>query len=181
MDVLNYKPMRILFLLLLFINFLYAKEFRKPEEVLKELFPDAKIEIKNLIIPKEKVKEIEKKSRVKIRSRLVSFYLIKKNGKVIAYAYVDIHRVRTHPEAVLYVISPQGKITYIEILAFHEPLEYMPPENWLKLFIGKDVKSPPKFRRDIPNITGATLTARAIAKHTRKVLYMWQAFFGGKE
>ena len=181
MDVLNCKSMRVFFFLFLFATILYAKEFRKPEEVLKELFPDAKIEIRNLVISKEKVKDIEKKARVKIRSRLVSFYLIKKGANVIAYGYVDIHRVRTHPEVVLYVISPQGKITYIEILAFHEPLEYMPPENWLKLFIGKDITSPPKFRRDIPNITGATLTARAITRHTRKVLYLWQTFFGGKQ
>ena len=82
---------------------------------------------------------------------------------------------------VLYTITPEGKIDVIEVLAFNEPLEYMPEERWLKLFAGKQLnKDPIRLKRDIPNMTGATLTARAITDNTRKVLAMWQVLFGGQ-
>jgi len=170
----------IVFLVLFLILLTYGKETKRPEEILKEMFPSSEIEVKNIILSKREVKEVEKLSGVKMRSRFVTFYIVKKGGKVVAYAYVDSHRVRTHPEVVLYVINPEGKIELIEILAFYEPLEYMPPENWLKLFIGKNPQNLPKYRKDIPNITGSTLTARAITKHTRKVLVLWSILFGGK-
>ncbi|AAC07264.1 FMN-binding protein [Aquifex aeolicus] len=154
---------------------------KKPEEVLKGLYPSAEIEVEDIILTEEQVKEVEKLSGTKLNTRFVTFYIVKKDGKVLAYGYVDIHRVRTKPEAVLYVISPKGKIELIEVLAFHEPLEYLPPKNWLKLFEGKDINAPLRVKKDIPNVTGATLTARAITKNAKKVLALWQVLFGGKE
>ncbi|RUM27775.1 MAG: FMN-binding protein [Aquifex sp.] len=170
---------KILLLLLFPLIFSYSKDIAKPEDILKSIYPSATVEVRDIVLSEKQVKEVEKLSRVKLNTRFVTFYIVKKGNKVIAYGYVDIHRVRTKPEAVLYVISPEGKIELIEILAFHEPLEYLPPKNWLKLFQGKDINAPLRVKKDIPNLTGATLTARAIAKNTRKVLALWKVLFGG--
>lgn len=174
-------PLISFFPLVFFIFFLYGKDITKPEEILKNIFPSAIIEIKDIILSEKEVKEVEKLSRVKLNTRFVTFYIVKENDRVVAYGYVDIHRVRTKPEAVLYVISPEGRIELIEILAFYEPLEYLPPKDWLKLFQGKDISTPLRVKKDIPNLTGATLTARAIAKNTKKVLALWEVLFGGSK
>ncbi len=159
-----------------------ARDFKTPQQALKDAFPGAKIEVKNIVLSKQQVEKIEKLSGVRLSSRLVSWYIAKRGDSVVGYAYIDSHIVRTHPEVVLYTLTPDGRIDIVEVLAFNEPLEYMPDENWLKLFKGKSLGPDTlRLRRDIPNMTGATLTSRAITDNTRKVLAMWQVIFGGEK
>ncbi len=167
----------IVFALSLF-SFSLERDFNTPEGALQSLYPGASVEVKNYILSREQQEKAKKIAKVPVDSRLVSFYLVKKEGKTVAYGYVDIHKVRTHPETVLFVINPQGKIEVIEILSFNEPLEYMADENWLALFKGKSLdNSPLRVNRDIPNMTGATLTARAITKASRRALALWKVLF----
>ncbi len=171
---------RVLIFLMLISAVSLPREFSTPEEVLRRLFPGAEIEIRNLILTKDQKRIAERIGRVKLESRFVSFYLVKKEGRVVAYGYVDTHRVRTRSESVLFVISPKGEIELVEVLAFNEPLEYMADESWLALFRGKSLgKDAVRLKRDIPNITGSTLTARVITRAARKALALWRVLFGG--
>lgn len=175
--------MRLLLSFLIFSFFLsYAREIKKPEQALSQIYPGSQIEVRNITLSREQTEEVQRISGVKMESRLASWYLVRKDGRLVAYAYVDVHRVRTHPEVVLYTITPDGRLDVVEVLAFYEPLEYMPEEQWLKLFAGKHLsKDPIRLRRDIPNISGATLTARAITDNARKVLALWQVLFSGQK
>ena len=180
----NMALLALLFLIvytLLSPNPLQAKEFKRPEQALSQIYPGSQIEVRNITLTREQVEEVQRISGVKLESRLASWYIVRKGGQIIAYGYADIHRVRTHPEVVLYTITPDGRLDVVEVLAFYEPLEYMPEDQWLRLFAGKQLsKDPIRLRRDIPNITGSTLTARAITDNARKVLAMWQILFGGQ-
>ncbi len=162
------------------ISFSLERDFNTPVRAMKGFFPEAEIEVRNIVITKAQKERIEKLARNKLPTRLVSFYIARKGGQVVGYGYVDIHRVRTHNESVLFVISPEGEIVGVEVLSFNEPLEYMADENWLKIFKGKNIERDRlRLGRDIPNMTGATLTARAIVKASRRALAMWQVLFGG--
>lgn len=154
-----------------------AFEPKKPEEALKQIYPSSSLEVKNFVVSKDMVERLEREQGIKLDSRMITFYVVKKEGKSIAYGYVDIHTVRTKPEAVLYTITPDGKIDIVQVLAFHEPLEYLPEERWLKQFSKRD-ESNLKFKRDIQNLTGATLTSRAITENARKAILLWKIFFG---
>ncbi len=149
---------------------------------IKKYYPEAEVEVRNIILSKDKLERAKKIARVNIRTRLISFYIIRDSrGNILGYAFVDTHRVRTKPETVLYIISPEGKIEIIEVLAFLEPPEYKADERWLKLFVGKTIrKDKLALKKDIPNVTGATLTSRAITKSVRKVLALWEVIFGDK-
>jgi electron transport complex protein RnfG len=172
---------RLLLVLLLLPFFTQAKQFKTPEKALAEIYPNTQIEVRNIVLSKEQQEEVQRLSGVKLDTRLVSWYLVKRGKEVIAYAYVDTHVVRTKPEVVLYTITPEGRLDVVEVLAFQEPLEYMPDEEWLKVFKGKELAPGTlRHRRDIPNITGSTITARAITDNARKVLAIWQVLFGGK-
>ncbi len=161
-------------------TFSEERDFNTPEAVLEKLYPGAVVEVKNLVLSKEQQKEIENLAKAPLSSRLISIYVVKKEGRVIAYGYVDTHRVRTHTESVLFVINPEGKIELIEVLSFNEPLEYMADENWLALFKGKSLDgNASRIRKSIPNMTGATLTARAIKKAASRALAIWKVLFGG--
>ncbi len=177
--------MRVVFLLislLAIFSLSDAKRFYKPEEVLGKLFPGAKVQIRNIILTKDQKRNVEKLGRITLDSRFVSFYIVRKGRKIIAYGYVDTHRVRTRSESVLFVINPSGSLELVEVLAFNEPLEYMADKSWLVLFKGKNLlKDKIRLKRDIPNITGATLTARVITKAARKALALWYVLFGSKK
>lgn len=155
--------------------------FKKPEDALRSIFRGAAIETKNIILKPEQVREVERLSGMKQDERLVSFYEAKKGNEILGYAFIDVHIVRTKSATLLYVINPAGKIDSMEVLSFSEPLDYLPNENWLNLFIGRSIdKDEIRLRRDIAAITGATITARVITDNTRKVLAIWKVLFGGK-
>lgn len=155
-----------------------ARVFKKPEQAVREAFPGARIETKNLLLRPEQVKRVEKLARVKLASKMASFFVARKEAAVTGYAYVDTHTVRTLPEVVLYVLTPEGKIRFIEVVAFHEPLEYLPPQSWLKTFENKGLEGQLiRLKRDVPNISGSTLTARAVTDNARKVLALWKVLF----
>ena len=162
-------------------SFSEERDFTTPEKVLSRLYPGAKVEVRNIVLTKEQKKRIEKLARARLPSRLISVYVVRKEGKVLAYGYVDTHVVRTHTESVLFVISPEGRIELVEVLSFNEPLEYMADENWLALFKGKSLEDgASRLRRQIPNMTGATLTARVIKKAASRALAIWKVLFGGE-
>lgn len=157
---------------------LLAIQGKKPEKVLSEIYPNSKIEIKNIAISDSQAEKVKELSGIKIENRLVTFYLVKVNSKIKAYAYVDIHIVRTHPEVVLYVLNERGEIELIQILSFKEPPEYMADDNWLRYLKGKTIgKDLLRLRRDVPNMTGATLTAKAITDNARKIISLWKVIF----
>ncbi|MBM4387006.1 MAG: FMN-binding protein [Deltaproteobacteria bacterium] len=156
--------------------------FKKPDQALKEGFKDAGIEIKNVLLDDGQIKKIEDLSKIKIEDKLVSFYIAKSGGSVEGDAYIDTHLVRTKSETAIYFISAVGEIDNIIILSFGEPPEYMPTEKWLALFAGKALgKDALRLRQDIPNMTGATMTAKAIIDGARKALALWKVLFGEKK
>lgn len=152
--------------------------FKQADNTFERIFPGAEIKVENIVLSEEQKAEAQKLSGVDLGTRLVSFYIAKKNNKIIGYAYIDSHIVRVQPETVLFVIDPEGAIESIEILHSDEPEEYRPGKDWLGIFKGKSLKKDPiRFRRDISGITGATVSARAITDNTRKVLAIWKVIF----
>ncbi len=157
-------------------------QIQQPEKVLNEIYLGAKIEVKNIILSDSQLERVKKLSGVKLESKLITFYLVKYNSNIKFYGYVDIHIVRTHPEVVLYVLNEKGEIELIKILSFKEPPEYMADENWLNYLKGKTLeKDLLRLRRDVPNMTGATLTAKAITDNARKVIALWEIIYGDKK
>jgi electron transport complex protein RnfG len=162
-------------LLLTFLLF----QIGKPEKILNEIYPSSKIEIKNIVLSETQKNKVKELSGVEIESKLVTFYLVKFNDQVKFYGFADVHIVRTLPEVVLYVLNERGEIELIQILSFKEPPEYKADDNWLKYLKGKTLgKDLLRLRRDVPNMTGATLTAKAITDNARKIIALWKVIFG---
>ena len=97
-----------------------------------------------------------------VDSKLVTFYAGQKAGQTLGYAFIETNVVRTLPETFLIVLSPQGVVQKLFVLAFYEPEEYLPPERWLRQFDQKTLGPALQIRRDIHGIAGSTLSARAV-------------------
>ena len=56
------------------------------------------------------------------------------------------------------------------MLSFNEPEDYLPPPRWLDQFDGKALSKDLKPGLAVPNLSGATLTARAVSAAVRRTL-----------
>ena len=86
--------------------------------------------------------------------------------------------MRTLPETLMVVVDPQGKVARVEVLAFAEPEDYLPPGRWYGQFLGQGLSDELALGHHIRGVTGASLTARATTDAVRRVLAIHQALHG---
>lgn len=110
----------------------------------------------------------------KVAKGVVTYYVGTRDGRPLGVAYFDVHRVRTLPEVVMVVVSPEARVERVEVLKFAEPPQYLAPDGWLAQFEGERLTDEVSLRRGIANITGATLTAEAVTGAVRRVLALHQ-------
>ncbi len=164
------KDKLFLILIIGFVVPLQSKVFITPEEALKSIFPDAQFEKKRIYLTGEQNQNIEKELGFKNHHRFFSFYVARKDQKIIGYAILHTEKVRTQDMSLMFFLNTEFEIFDIILISFFEPLEYRPPERWLKLFLHKDKSKQLIPGIDIPAISGATLTARVVSQMARLTL-----------
>lgn len=150
-----------------------AQEVLSQDEALRLAFPGASaIERKTAFLGEEELAAARAAAGrgVEVRQGVISYYLARRGAQPLGVAYFDAHRVRTMGEVLMVVVSPQGAVQRVEVLHFSEPPEYRAPEGWLELFEGRALTADLSLKRDIPTLTGATLTADAVTDAVRRVL-----------
>lgn len=126
-----------------------------------------------IFLTDEQAAQIEKTAQAKLDSNLFTFYAGKRQGKLLGYAAIESHTVRTQPETMIIVLSPTGDLVRTEILAFHEPPEYQPPARWFERLYHKPAVDL-KLNQGVDGISGATLSSRAALDSIRKVMAIYK-------
>lgn len=148
-----------------------AKVFFSRTEALELAFPGAdRVEAETYVLTDGEATAIEELSRTPLDSKLVEIYTGFRGDEVTGYAVIDIHNVRTLPEAFIVVLTPKGLVEKLRVLAFHEPLDYLPSDRWYSQFDSKSLSEPLRVGGDVHGVVGATLSARATARGVRRVL-----------
>ena len=173
------RPLEIVIALCLLLaafgSIAHGKVYSSKEDALQRAFPGAEsIETVNLYLSNEEKERIRKASGVRVDSGIYSFYVGRKEQKVLGYAAIEAGTVRTLPETVLVVMNRDGSVRYAEILAFFEPPDYKPSKRWLDQFEGERLDRDLRVGGDIQGISGATLSAQAITRQVRKTSAMLQ-------
>ncbi len=157
-----------------------AKVFYSRTEALELAFPEAdRVEDETLLLEDEQLARVQKLARSDFESRIVRVYRGFREEKLLGYAFIDVHNVRTLPEAFLVVLSPQGSVRALRVLAFHEPLEYMPTERWYEQFEDASLARALRVGRDVHGVVGATLSARATTRAVRRALAFFEVVLKG--
>jgi hypothetical protein len=152
-----------------------AKVFYSRSEALELAFPDAeRIEDETFVLTEAQAERIGSIAQAPLDSRLVKIYTGLRGGHVLGYAVIDIHNVRTLPEAFMVVLTPEGSVRSVRVLAFHEPLDYLPTGRWYEQFDAKSLASPLRLGGDIHGVVGATLSARATTRGVRRALAFYR-------
>jgi len=152
-----------------------AKVFHSRAEALELAFPDAdRVETETHVLGDEQAKRVEAIARSPLETRVVNVYTAYRDGEVLGYGFIDMHTVRTLPEAFLVVLTAEGQVRSLRMLAFHEPAEYQPTGRWYGQFERKSLAEPLRLGGDIHGIVGATLSARATTAGVRRALALFQ-------
>lgn len=140
------------------------------EEALAIAFPGAAIAESRIYLTEEQAERIEHEAGGPLSTRIYARYVASREGQVVGRAYVDTHVVRTKRESLLILLTPDGEVRRIEVTAFLEPREYLPPERWLAQYDGEGLSDDLEIDRAIRPIAGATLTTHAVNAAARRVM-----------
>lgn len=151
-----------------------AAVFMTQPQALAQAFPGARIERRAIALTPEQARAVEGRARVPLPSRLVTAYAAWRGDTLVGAAFFDARTVRTMPGVFMVVVSPDTTVGRVDVLAFHEPPDYGPPARWLERFDRRRLDERLWPSRDIRNLSGATLSARAVTEAVRTALALYE-------
>lgn len=167
-SILGDKTMKHFVSFFLLSSVLYAKILTAPIDSMQFAFgTDIDIEKRNILLTSKQAHDVQKLAKTKLSTKIYQVYKASKEKKVLAYGILVSQKVRSKNCVVMYHITKNGHLRSIEIIAFNEPIEYLPNKRWLKLFHNRSVSKPLYLTKQIPTITGATLSAHSITNAAR--------------
>jgi hypothetical protein len=140
---------------------------------------EALVEARSFFLTDAQITQVERIARIKLDSKLYTFYAGKRQDVLLGYAAIESHIVRTKPETLMIVLTPVGQLDRIYLLAFHEPPEYQPPERWFAQLYSRPLVDL-ELNRGVDGISGATLSSRSALGSARKVLALYQVLIAQK-
>lgn len=174
------KHIFISIFLLLTTN-LMAKMLVSPFDVMKSNYGQtAEITKKNILLKKSQAIKISKDAKAKLDTKIFRVFKATKDGKVLGYGILMNRKVRSKNAVVIYIVSKDSILKGIEIIAFNEPPEYIPSKTWMKQFDNISTDERLVVSKDIPTITGATLSARSLVDSSRIAFAFYDEVLKGK-
>jgi hypothetical protein len=137
---------------------------------LERAFPGQAPERRTLYLTEPQAAAVQKAARSRLPSPVVTVWESRRDGAVSGRAYLDTHVVRTMPETVMAVVDPEGRLRMALVLQFNEPSDYLPRERWMTTLQGKALDDELWPGRGVHEVTGATLTVRALTEAVRRCL-----------
>jgi len=149
--------------------------FLKEEEAPKAVFPEATAFERRVIPSDAKLQETIKQ---RMNPAKTSFwepsyitFIAKKGSSIVGYAAIVEETGKHRPITFIVGVGMDGKVKDVALMVYREPYGgEVRDERFLAQYQGKDLKAPLLPYRDIRNITGATLSAEAIGRGTKKAL-----------
>jgi transcriptional regulator of nitric oxide reductase len=111
----------------------FAEIFYSKNEAMELAFgKGTQVDQLSLFPDENETAKIQQDAKIKLDSGLFTFYVGKDQDKLLGYAAIETSTVRTKPETLMIVLTPDGELRNVYMLAFHEPPEYQPPDRWFE-------------------------------------------------
>jgi hypothetical protein len=145
-----------------------AKTKPSVDDVIKSSFTGVStIDPKQIILTKKQFSQVQSKAKAAVRTKIYRYYDIKSKTKRLGYAVLIARKVRAKKATVLYAFDNSSTLKFTEIMAFGEPPEYIPSKTWMSQLQNKSNSKKLTVGKDIPTISGSTLSARSITEGAR--------------
>ena len=154
------------------------KVYLTQAEALRQAFPDEEVRAVPIRLRPQLRRIIERESGVKLHPARIRCFQGLSGGRVVGYACIDHVIGKDRPITYLVRIDhPSGKIALVEVMVYRESIgaevRMLP---FRKQFEEKTVLNPLRIHEDIRNISGATLSSRALAAGSRKMLHLYHHY-----
>ncbi len=169
-----------LYLVLCFLFFVdaYAQTSlqMKTAESLKKLFGDSvAISSAKIVLRSDEKKIIFEKSKSQWLSDTVVVHSCKINNGVVGYGFVDDVKGKVQFITYLVGMKPGGDVVDVDVLAYREAYGgEITFDSFRKQFRGKNPNDKLVPGKDIKNISGATISVRAITFGVRRILTTYE-------
>jgi Na+-translocating ferredoxin:NAD+ oxidoreductase RnfG subunit len=158
----------------------YAVDYLTVQQAQKVLFPDADSFVQQHVeLTKEQLRAIKSLAGVRQRDEDPEIWQAQKGEQPLGWFIVD--EVVGKHEYITYAVaaSPDGHVLGIEVMTYRETHgDEIRRKTWRDNFDGKTLADPLKLGKDIPNISGATLSCRNVTDGVKRVLSMLKVVFG---
>lgn len=156
--------------------------YLKPEEALKLFYPTSTFLKESKTLTDNQKVLLQKKLGQKLVKTIWDFTIARSGTKIDGYALMDSEVGKTEPITFMTAILPSGKVKAVEILVYREAYgSEVSQKGFLKQFVSKHFQEPLKLGDDITNITGATLSSRAVTRGVRRALFLWNTFYADSQ
>ena len=149
----------------------HAEVYLSENQAAMILFPGVKLEAgwMNLSLPE--MKSIAKISGERVPSDHIHVWWGPDRQAMIIDHVLGKHEFITYAVGITF----DGKIKGIEIMDYRETYGYQIREaQWRRKFVGKSLQDPLKLDKDIPNISGATLSCAHVTNGVRRILQTYE-------
>lgn len=153
-----------------------------PGEAPRVLFPEAtEIKIRRVKIEpamREAIAARIAPIRPSLWERVIPTYIALKNGEAIGYAVVVNEIGKHRPITFVVGIEKSGEVRGAEIMVYREAVGGdVRMRRFLRQYEGKTLSEPIRTGRDITNISGATLSVRAVNRGMKKALALVELLY----
>ncbi|MDF1879640.1 FMN-binding protein [Sulfurimonas sp. SAG-AH-194-C20] len=170
----------LLTLIFLLFHSLHAQVLISPLDAMHEHYGEtATISKKNILLSNKKFKNIQADAKAKLDTKIYRIYTAKQGTEVLGYGILINRKVRSQNAVVLYVIA-NDILKDIEIIAFNETHEYLPSKKWNQQFHNTPTDKLLHLKKEIPSISGATMSVRSITDSSRIAFAIYNALLKGK-
>lgn len=153
----------------------YAADYLSVAEAQQLLFPGAVATAHKVVLNEQQKEHIQSLAGVRQRFDEQAVWKMEQDGNQVGWTIVD--NVIGKHEFITYAvgIDNQGKVLGIEILSYRETHGgQIRMQPWRDMFIGKTLQDKFKLNKDIPNISGATLSCRNVTDGVKRLLALHQ-------
>lgn len=152
-----------------------AEVFLTLEEAPKTVFPDAdeieRFDIKADDQMREGMKALIGRLQPSLWEPYYITFVARRDGKPIGYAVVCEEIGKHRPMTFIVATDTAGHVRDVALMAYREPIgAEVRYKGFVRQFDDKTLDNPIHPRRDIKNISGATLSVRAMSRGVRKAL-----------
>ena len=145
------------------------------EQAPKSVFPEAdQFERKDFPVTPElsrKLKQLVAPARPSIWEPFYMTFIARKGDEVVGYAVICEEIGKHRPITFIVGVTPDGRVHDTAIMMYREPEgDQVRHKGFLAQFAGKTIENPIIQHQDIRNVSGATLSVRAMTRGVRKAL-----------
>lgn len=149
-----------------------ATDYLTVDQAQRTLFPSAQsFSAQPVTLNPAQIVQIKKLSGTPQRTANPHIWRARSGARTLGWVIVD--NVIGKHEFITYAtgISPEGRVVGVEILTYRETKGgQVRDPKWRDRFNGKTLSDPFRLEKDVPNISGATLSCRNITDGVKRLL-----------